>query len=265
MNWLGLAALLLVQAWISWTLLGAAGRVAPATSRWTARAAACLLFAAVMFLATGLTFYSVAWRSGLLGPVSTLLAAAARAYLVVATVAAAVYAVRGAIRKRLDVDTAPASPARAQPGRQPADGRPLRRAGLWLAGGAHRFPRARARRPPAGAAAPDLDGLRILQLSDIHLSPFLSERELARVIDIAAGLGPHLAVITGDLISCPATRWTPASASLRASGPRPACSAAWAITSVTRDLRRLRQAPPRTVGSASCAVRPAPPLRRCHC
>lgn len=47
----------------------------------------------------------------------------------------------------------------------------------------------------------DLEGLRILQLSDIHLSPFLSEAELARVIDAAAGLHPHLAVVTGDLIS----------------------------------------------------------------
>ncbi len=47
----------------------------------------------------------------------------------------------------------------------------------------------------------DLDGLRILQLSDIHLSPFLSESELARVIDAAIGLRPNLAVVTGDLIS----------------------------------------------------------------
>jgi len=49
---------------------------------------------------------------------------------------------------------------------------------------------------PAG-----LDGLRILQISDIHLSPFLSEKELARVVDATMGLHPHLAFITGDLIS----------------------------------------------------------------
>jgi len=47
----------------------------------------------------------------------------------------------------------------------------------------------------------DLDGLRLLHLSDIHLSPFLSESELARVIDAANGLRPHLAAVTGDLIS----------------------------------------------------------------
>jgi predicted MPP superfamily phosphohydrolase len=47
----------------------------------------------------------------------------------------------------------------------------------------------------------DLDGLRILQLSDIHLGVFLSEAELARVVDAAIETRPHLAVITGDLIS----------------------------------------------------------------
>ena len=49
---------------------------------------------------------------------------------------------------------------------------------------------------PAG-----LDGLRLLQISDIHLSPFLSEKEFARVIDATFGLHPHIAFITGDLIS----------------------------------------------------------------
>jgi predicted MPP superfamily phosphohydrolase len=48
---------------------------------------------------------------------------------------------------------------------------------------------------------PDLHGLRVLQLSDIHLGPFLSERDLARVIDEALNLRPNIAVVTGDLIS----------------------------------------------------------------
>ena len=47
----------------------------------------------------------------------------------------------------------------------------------------------------------DLEGLRILQLSDIHLSAFLSEAEFARAVDAALHLHPHLAVVTGDLIS----------------------------------------------------------------
>ncbi len=47
----------------------------------------------------------------------------------------------------------------------------------------------------------DLDGLRILQISDIHRGPFLSDASLERVIGEARGLRPHLAVVTGDLIS----------------------------------------------------------------
>jgi uncharacterized protein len=50
---------------------------------------------------------------------------------------------------------------------------------------------------------PDLEGLRILHLSDIHLGEFLSSRELERAIDMAKGLRPHLAIMTGDLISKP--------------------------------------------------------------
>jgi predicted MPP superfamily phosphohydrolase len=54
---------------------------------------------------------------------------------------------------------------------------------------------------PIGGLPPDLDGLSILQLSDIHLSAFLSEAEFARVVDAALGLRAHVAVVTGDLIS----------------------------------------------------------------
>ena len=54
---------------------------------------------------------------------------------------------------------------------------------------------------PLAGLSPDLEGLRILQLSDIHLSAFLSEAEFARVVDAALELRPQLAVITGDLIS----------------------------------------------------------------
>lgn len=48
---------------------------------------------------------------------------------------------------------------------------------------------------------PDLEGLRLAQLSDIHLSAFLSEKDLARVIDSANELRAHLVLVTGDLIT----------------------------------------------------------------
>jgi predicted MPP superfamily phosphohydrolase len=54
---------------------------------------------------------------------------------------------------------------------------------------------------PVPGLADDLDGLRLVQLSDIHLSAFLSERDLARVVDSANELRPHLALVTGDLIT----------------------------------------------------------------
>jgi predicted MPP superfamily phosphohydrolase len=47
----------------------------------------------------------------------------------------------------------------------------------------------------------DLDGLKIVQLSDIHLSAFLSERELARAIDMANETRSQIALVTGDLIT----------------------------------------------------------------
>lgn len=47
----------------------------------------------------------------------------------------------------------------------------------------------------------DLEGLRLVQLSDIHLSPYLTEKEFARAIDAANGLRAQVALVTGDLIS----------------------------------------------------------------
>jgi uncharacterized protein len=47
----------------------------------------------------------------------------------------------------------------------------------------------------------DLHGLRVAQLTDIHLSPFLSVRELERAVEMANETRPHLALVTGDLIT----------------------------------------------------------------
>jgi hypothetical protein len=50
---------------------------------------------------------------------------------------------------------------------------------------------------------PDLDGLRIAQVSDIHLGPFFSQRELAYAVDLANETRPNLMLVTGDLITAP--------------------------------------------------------------
>jgi predicted MPP superfamily phosphohydrolase len=49
----------------------------------------------------------------------------------------------------------------------------------------------------------DLQGLRILHLSDLHMSPFFGKEDLIRVIDMANETNPHLAVVTGDLVTGP--------------------------------------------------------------
>ncbi len=48
---------------------------------------------------------------------------------------------------------------------------------------------------------PDLEGLRVAQISDLHVSPFLSVREAGRVVDITNELKPNLTLVTGDLIT----------------------------------------------------------------
>ena len=152
----------------------------------------------------GLTFYSVAWRSGLLGPVSTLLAAAARAYLVaLATVAAAVYAVRAPFASIVAVDTDRRRRRALNLAGILAMASPFAVSGYGALVQRTDF-RVREIDVPLPRAWPtDLDGLRILHLSDIHLGAFLSESELARVIDAVNELHPRLAVVTGDLITRP--------------------------------------------------------------
>jgi uncharacterized protein len=46
-----------------------------------------------------------------------------------------------------------------------------------------------------------LRGMRLVQLTDIHLSAFLSERELAQAVAMANETKAHVALVTGDLIS----------------------------------------------------------------
>lgn len=59
---------------------------------------------------------------------------------------------------------------------------------------------------PVKGLPADLNGLRIAHLSDIHLSPYLSESDLAYVVDMANETKAHLAAVTGDLIT---GRWDP--------------------------------------------------------
>jgi predicted MPP superfamily phosphohydrolase len=46
-----------------------------------------------------------------------------------------------------------------------------------------------------------LDGLRIAQLSDIHIGSYMPAHEIARAVEMANELKPDLAVVTGDFVS----------------------------------------------------------------
>jgi len=54
---------------------------------------------------------------------------------------------------------------------------------------------------PVSGLPKALDGMKIVQLSDIHIGEFMPREEVRRAVEIANGLGADLAVITGDFIS----------------------------------------------------------------
>jgi predicted MPP superfamily phosphohydrolase len=53
---------------------------------------------------------------------------------------------------------------------------------------------------PIAGLHPDLDGLIIVQLSDIHAGALMTEERMRRIARAASGLQPDLVVLTGDLI-----------------------------------------------------------------
>ena len=54
---------------------------------------------------------------------------------------------------------------------------------------------------PLGNLPEALDGLRIAQISDIHMSAFMTREQLRRAVDMANDLGAELAVVTGDFVT----------------------------------------------------------------
>lgn len=54
---------------------------------------------------------------------------------------------------------------------------------------------------PVANLPPELDGLRIAQLSDIHIGDYMPPNEIARAVDMANELHPDISFVTGDFVS----------------------------------------------------------------
>jgi uncharacterized protein len=54
---------------------------------------------------------------------------------------------------------------------------------------------------PVANLPPELDGLRIAQLSDIHIGDYMPPREIARAVAMANELAPDISFVTGDFVS----------------------------------------------------------------
>jgi predicted MPP superfamily phosphohydrolase len=53
---------------------------------------------------------------------------------------------------------------------------------------------------------PDLEGFRIVQISDLHVGPNIGRRYVQRVADLSRSLSPDLVVLTGDIVDGPVPR-----------------------------------------------------------
>jgi predicted MPP superfamily phosphohydrolase len=175
-------------------------------SRWAGRhfaaRSAVYLFALLPLIGYGLTLSAVTGYLGISGRLSLFLGAAALAYLIVATVMVALDLVLNLVRRQLPRDLDPGRRRVLNTVGNVLLAAPAVAIGYGMFVERTNF-RVREVDIPLDGLPQDLDGLRILQISDIHIGAFLSERELARAIDAASETRPHVAVVTGDLLTSP--------------------------------------------------------------
>ncbi|HET7364666.1 MAG TPA: metallophosphoesterase [Burkholderiales bacterium] len=71
------------------------------------------------------------------------------------------------------------------------------------AAAAFRGPRIERVDLPIAGLHPDLDGYRIVQISDLHVGPNIGRRYVQRVVDLCRTLDADLVVLTGDIVDGP--------------------------------------------------------------
>jgi predicted MPP superfamily phosphohydrolase len=69
---------------------------------------------------------------------------------------------------------------------------------------------------PVEGLAPHLDGLRIVQISDLHVGPTVRLAHVQRVVDMTKELAPDLIALTGDIVDGSVPRLSPHVAPLEA-------------------------------------------------
>lgn len=77
------------------------------------------------------------------------------------------------------------------------------------AAAAFRGPRIERVDLPVPGLHPDLDGFRIVQISDLHVGPNIGRRYVERVAELSRSLAPDLVVLTGDIVDGPVSRLAP--------------------------------------------------------
>jgi uncharacterized protein len=82
-----------------------------------------------------------------------------------------------------------------------------------------RGPRVREVEIPIEGLPAALEGLRIVQITDLHIGPTIGARYVERVVRLANALGPDLFALTGDFVDGPLARLAPHVAPLAALEP----------------------------------------------
>jgi uncharacterized protein len=95
-----------------------------------------------------------------------------------------------------------------------AEGLPLVLGGSLIAlvlgaAAAMRGPRVERIDIPVPGLHPDLDGFRIVQISDLHVGPNIGRRYVQRVVDASRSLAPDLVALTGDIVDGALARLAP--------------------------------------------------------